>query len=84
MIVITSLTQQPAKIVCTLEELKICTLCYYVKRILSQTFVFKEEMDILEEIIFSNDKIIFEKCLDMLLKRGEITELENVYFYTPV
>ncbi len=74
----------PAKIVCTLEELKICTLCYYVKRILSQTFVFKEEMDILEEIIFSNDKIIFEKCLDMLLKRGEITELENVYFYTPV
>ncbi|HPT53931.1 MAG TPA: NYN domain-containing protein [Fervidobacterium sp.] len=74
----------PAKIVCSLEELKVSTLSYFVKRVLSQTFVFKEEMELLKEVIFSNDERIFEKCIDMLVERGEITELENVYFYTPV
>lgn len=41
-------------------------------------------MELLKEVIFSNDERIFEKCIDMLVERGEITELENVYFYTPV
>ncbi|HOM74542.1 MAG TPA: NYN domain-containing protein, partial [Fervidobacterium sp.] len=56
----------PAKIVCSLEELKVSTLSYFVKRVLSQTFVFKEEMELLKEVIFSNDERIFEKCIDML------------------
>lgn len=74
----------PAKIVTDLETLKINTFAYYVKRLLSQTFVFKEEMEYLKKLIFYNDNYLFEKCVRTLILNNEITEIGDVYFYTPV
>ncbi|MGC8955875.1 MAG: NYN domain-containing protein [Fervidobacterium sp.] len=74
----------PAKIVTDLENLIISTFNYYLKRILSVTFIFKEEFDYLKELIFYNDEKLFEKCINSLIATGEITEIGGVYFYTPL
>lgn len=72
-----------AKLVCDLENFKTCTFSYYIKRVLSHTFVFREELEYIKELVFSNDQTLFDSCLHYLIKNGEITELGNVYFYTP-
>ncbi|MGB9615667.1 MAG: NYN domain-containing protein, partial [Fervidobacterium sp.] len=74
----------PAKIVTDLENLIISTFNYYLKRILSVTFIFEEELDYLKELIFYNDEKLFEKCINSLIATGEITEIGGVYFYTPL
>ncbi|ODN31470.1 NYN domain-containing protein [Fervidobacterium thailandense] len=73
----------PAKIVCELEDLKVCTFSYFVKRVLSHTFIFRDELDYIKELVFSNDQALFDACIEHLIKSEEITELGNVYFYTP-
>lgn len=74
----------PAKMVCDLEMLRVSTFAYFVKRILSQTFVFKEEMTYIKELVFSNNEALFEKTLDFLQQTGELIEIGGVYFYSPV
>lgn len=74
----------PAKIVTDLETLKVSVFSYYVKRILAQTFIFKEEMEYIKELVFYNDEQLFSKCIEQLIANNEITEIGGVYFYTPV
>ncbi|HOJ94277.1 MAG TPA: NYN domain-containing protein, partial [Fervidobacterium nodosum] len=74
----------PSKIVTDLETLKFSTFAYYLKRILAITFIFKEELEYIKELVFSNDENLFNKCLEKLISNGEITEIGGVYFYTPV
>jgi len=74
----------PAKIVTDLETLKISVFSYYVKRILAQTFVFKEEMQYVKELVFYNNEQLFDKCIEQLVVSNEITEIAGVYFYTPM
>ncbi|MEN3042544.1 MAG: NYN domain-containing protein [Fervidobacterium sp.] len=74
----------PAKVITDLDTLKIAALSYYVKRVLSQTFIFGEEMNYIKELIFHNDEQLFNKCVEYLIENGEITEIAGVYFYTPV
>lgn len=73
----------PAKIVTDLEALKVGTFSYYIKRILAQTFIFKEEMDYIKELVFYNDDQLFNRCIEQLIANNEITEIGGVYFYTP-
>ncbi len=74
----------PSKIVTDLETLKSSAFTYYLKRILYITFVFKEELEYIKELVFSNDENLFNQCLEKLISKGEITEIGGVYFYTPV
>lgn len=74
----------PAKVVCNLEAFIVSSFAYYVKRILSQTFVFKHEIEYIKELVFSNDEKLFEKVLNFLITSGEITEIGGVYFYSPL
>lgn len=74
----------PAKIVTDLENLKLGAFSYYVKRILAQTFVFREELEYIKELVFYNDEQLFNKCIEQLIANNEITEIGGVYFYTPV
>lgn len=74
----------PAKIVTVLENLKLGAFSYYVKRILAQTFVFREELEYIKEVVFYNDEQLFNKCIEQLIANNEITEIGGVYFYTPV
>lgn len=73
----------PAKVSCELNEFVVSTFCYFIKRVLAQTFVFKDEMQYLSELIFSNDSRLLEECLTKLLSSGELIELGGVYFYAP-
>ena len=73
-----------AKIICDLEQLKISTYSYYVKRILAQTFVFREELSYIKDLVFSNNSELFEKAIAYLQQTGEILEVGGVYFYSPI
>ncbi|WP_448375125.1 NYN domain-containing protein [Fervidobacterium sp.] len=73
-----------AKIICDVERLKVATFSYFVKRILAQTFIFKEELEYIKELVFSNNSELFEKTMSYLHQTGEILEVGGVYFYSPI